>query len=208
MRSAIYLAIGAFAAFAAAQGSTENAFLNPPGGYQFAAGKPTELSWTPSTDGTVTLKLQKGENTTPQDGIVIAAGIPNDGSYAYTPSASLGPGTDYNIQIIDDENPDNFNFTPKFSVSGTTGTARELTPSATGSETTTASPTSSGATTTGTNDSTRTTSTPSSTSDESSSPSSTPTGDATNAPDPNSEAMSLTRPGFMLSAVLALMVFL
>lgn len=72
MRSAIYLAIGAFAAFAAAQGSTENAFLNPPGGYQFAAGKPTELSWTPSTDGTVTLKLQKGENTTPQDGIVIA----------------------------------------------------------------------------------------------------------------------------------------
>ncbi|KLJ07478.1 lysophospholipase [Blastomyces silverae] len=71
MRSIFYLAFTALAAVVAAQ-STDNAFNNPAGGYQFAAGRPTQLSWAPSTDGTVTLKLQKGDNTTPSDGIIIA----------------------------------------------------------------------------------------------------------------------------------------
>ncbi|OJD09362.1 hypothetical protein ACJ73_10379 [Blastomyces percursus] len=70
MRSIIYLAVTAFAAVVAAQ-SHDNPFNNPPGGYQFVVGMPTELSWEPSTAGTVTLKLQKGRNTTPSDGIII-----------------------------------------------------------------------------------------------------------------------------------------
>ncbi|PGH00398.1 hypothetical protein GX51_05806 [Blastomyces parvus] len=211
MRSIFYLALSALAAVVAAQ-STDNAFNNPPGGFQFAAGKPTKLSWTPTTEGTVTLKLQKGENTTPADGIVIAAGIPNSGTYSYTPPASLGPGSNYNIQIIVDDDPTNYNFTPMFSISGVTGTATGLTPTGT-----TASPTrstdstdSSTATTTGTDSTsssattTGTTTGTTTTSSSTSTPS--PTNESGNAPDPN--MASIARPGFMLTAVLALMAFL
>ncbi|OAX78793.1 hypothetical protein ACJ72_06894 [Emergomyces africanus] len=205
-----YFAISLFAVFVAAQKSLENAFNVPPGGYNFAAGKTTLLSWNPSTEGPVTLKLQKGSDITPSSGIIIAANIPNSGSYPFTPDANLGPGSDYTIQIIDDADPDIFNFTPMFGISGTTGTASSLTPtdsvasnsgSSTQSTTTTASSSSASTTTTAT-ESTE------SSSSRTTRPTASPTGRATTAPDPNSEAMSVTRPGFMLSAVLALMAFL
>ncbi|PGH09623.1 hypothetical protein AJ79_05679 [Helicocarpus griseus UAMH5409] len=213
MRSILYLAVSAFAAFAAAQSGRDNAFNIPKDGYHFAAGKPTQLSWEPTTEGTVTLKLQKGQNTTPQDGIIIADKIPNSGSYAFTPPADLGPGSDYNIQIIDNNDPTNMNFTPMFSVEGTTGTATGLpTETASSSSTasdkateTTASATTSATTSASTTESTTTSQTASSTSERTSTPSST--SDPTTAPDPNG-AMSLAVPGSMLSAVLALMAFL
>ncbi|KMU90217.1 hypothetical protein CIHG_08027 [Coccidioides immitis H538.4] len=133
MRSPIVIALGVLAAVAAA--ARENPFNNPSGGYRFAANMPTTLSWEPTTDGTVTLKLQKAGAINPTSGITIAANIPNSGSYVFVPSASLGPGSDYTIEIIDDNDPDKINFTPQFSITGTTGTATELTgsPTVTGS---------------------------------------------------------------------------
>ncbi|OJD10718.1 hypothetical protein AJ78_08346 [Emergomyces pasteurianus Ep9510] len=210
MRSVIFVAISAFAAFVAAQSSLENPFKVPAGGYNFNAGKPTTVTWDPTTDGTVTLKLQKGSNITPSSGIILAAAVPNSGSFSFTPDIDLGPGSDYTIQIVDDADPDKYNFTPKFSISGTTGTATDLTPTATDTSGTTTKTKST--TTTATSSSASTTTTESTASSSSSSTTSTrrtaPTGEATTAPDPNSEAISLTRPGFMLSAVLALMAFL
>ena len=70
MRSVVYLALAAFAALAAAQ--TANPFNNPPGGYSFKAGAPTNLSWKPTTKGTVTLKLQSGGQINPASGTTIA----------------------------------------------------------------------------------------------------------------------------------------
>ncbi|KAK2775278.1 hypothetical protein FQN53_003258 [Emmonsiellopsis sp. PD_33] len=215
MRSIIYLAVSALAAVVAAQ---DNAFNVPKGGYEFEAGKPTSLSWEPSTDGTVSLRLQKGDGTsfTAGSGMVIVENIPNSGSYTFTPSAGLGPGSDYTIQIIDDENPENFNFTPAFSVDGTTGTATAL-PTATGTTTksesstgtaTTSATTSGTATTLSTTTSTSASTTSSTASTTTTSAAETSaTGEPTSAPDPNG-AMSVKLPGSMLTAVLALMAFL
>jgi hypothetical protein len=67
MRSIFYLAISALAAVAAAQ----NPFSHPEGGFDFEAGKPTTIAWEPTTGGTVTIKLQKGDDITPNSGIII-----------------------------------------------------------------------------------------------------------------------------------------
>ena len=69
MRSIFYLVLSAFVLLATA---ADNAFNVPPGGYKFTAGLPTTLTWKPSTDGTVTLKLHKGSDITPESGIVLA----------------------------------------------------------------------------------------------------------------------------------------
>lgn len=79
MRSNFYLAISTFATLAAAD--NPNAFNIPKGGYQFEVGEPTTLKWNPTTDGTVSLKLQSGEVSTPESGSTIAC--------EYSPSISL-----------------------------------------------------------------------------------------------------------------------
>ncbi|KAL2368940.1 hypothetical protein BDBG_04225 [Blastomyces gilchristii SLH14081] len=217
MRSIIYLAVTAFAAVVAAQ-SNGNPFNVPSDGYQFVAGQPTTVTWDPTTPGTVSLRLQMGDNVTPQDGIPLAENLPNSGSFEFTPPADIPTASTYYLQIMDDDHPENSNYSPMFSIGGTTGTGTALTPistTATETRTTDTSDSSSATTTTATTDSASTTmttsasTTTSSSSSSSASSSSTPspTGDATNAPDPNS-AMSIARPGFMLSAVLALMSFL
>ncbi|KAK2758611.1 hypothetical protein FQN54_003301 [Arachnomyces sp. PD_36] len=146
MRSFIYLAVSAFAAFAAAQG-TDNAFNVPPGGYDFTAGQPTNLEWTPSTSGTVTLKLQIGKDITPNSGEVIASNIPNSGTYSFVPPVTADPDTEYTVEIIDDNDPENFNFTPTFNVENpnfeeTTSAAPTTTEAPTTSSTTEATTTS------------------------------------------------------------------
>jgi len=70
MRSNFYLAISALATLAAAD--NPNAFNIPNGGYKFEVGEPTTLKWSPTTDGTVSLKLQSGEVSTPESGSTIA----------------------------------------------------------------------------------------------------------------------------------------
>lgn len=68
----IYIAASAFAAVVSAQvGGTENPFNVPEGGYEFNAGEPTVLQWDPTTDGTVTIKLQYGDDITPDTGIIL-----------------------------------------------------------------------------------------------------------------------------------------
>lgn len=75
MRSNFYLAISALATLAAAD--NPNAFNIPKGGYHFEVGEPTTLKWNPSTDGTVSLKLQSGEVSTPESGSTIACEYPH-----------------------------------------------------------------------------------------------------------------------------------
>lgn len=59
------------AAAVAQQGSGDNAFKIPSGGIFFIAGQPATISWTPSTEGTVTLKLRKGDASALNPGTVI-----------------------------------------------------------------------------------------------------------------------------------------
>lgn len=49
-----------------------NAFKIPPEGLMSSAGKTTNLQWTPTTDGTVTLILRSGASNNLNEGAVIA----------------------------------------------------------------------------------------------------------------------------------------
>ncbi|KAI1908722.1 hypothetical protein LOZ12_005120 [Ophidiomyces ophidiicola] len=249
MRSTIVFALGAFVAAVAAD--RENPFNVPPGGYQFQANIPTTLTWRPTTSSTVTIKLQKAGDITPSSGIVLArryplycdmlssqtpnftsAHIANTGSFAFVPPANLGPGSDYTIQIVDDKNPANINFTPQFAVSGTTGTGTALTgaPSPTASPSSSPTPSSSLSMTISSMISTVSSRVSSSAHSASSSASSTSSSSSSSArpsssssssltsttarpsqteqvPNPNG-ASSLVLPGSLLSAVFGLMALL
>ncbi|PYI06223.1 hypothetical protein BO78DRAFT_369384 [Aspergillus sclerotiicarbonarius CBS 121057] len=132
MRSMIYLALSALATLATA---TQNPFNVPDGGYEFDAGSPTTLIWDPTTSGTVTLRLQWGAVFTTTTGDLIVESISNSGNYTWTPSASLASRSDYTVEIIDDDDTSIVNYTPRFSIAGTTGA---VTTSAASSTTTSA----------------------------------------------------------------------
>ncbi|KAK3215840.1 hypothetical protein GRF29_8g1221725 [Pseudopithomyces chartarum] len=69
------------------------------------AGKPFTIQWTADSPNPVSLILLKGESGLGQVDSVIVEGIPNTGSYTWTPSTAL-EGTDgphgWGIQLIDD----------------------------------------------------------------------------------------------------------
>lgn len=127
--SIFYLAASAFAALAAA--SQPNPFNIPNNGYTFTVGQPTTLTWDPTTSGTVSLKLLWGAVTTADSGITIAQSIANSGTYTWTPSADLASQPDYTIEIIDDADPSEYNYLPRFVVQGATAGATTSTPSQT-----------------------------------------------------------------------------
>ncbi|KAJ9623515.1 hypothetical protein H2203_005777 [Taxawa tesnikishii (nom. ined.)] len=76
--------------------------------------KPLTLNWTPTTSGTITLILRSGASNNLNAGTIIASGIDNSGSYTWTPSDSITRGSDYTVEIVDDSNPSNTNYTPYF----------------------------------------------------------------------------------------------
>lgn len=67
------------------------------------AGKPFEITWNPTTSGTVTLVLLRGPSTNVVPLYAIVEKIANSGKYSWTPSTSLVPDVShYGIQLIDD----------------------------------------------------------------------------------------------------------
>ncbi|KAL4977807.1 Ser-Thr-rich glycosyl-phosphatidyl-inositol-anchored membrane family-domain-containing protein [Aspergillus desertorum] len=138
MRYVFFLALSATATLVTAR---ENAFNIPKGGYTFTAGEATTLSWDPSTEGTVTLKLQHGEVLTSDSGTTIASSIPNSGSFTWSVPSDIEDYSDYTIEIISDSDADATNYLPRFSVED--AEAVTTTSSTTTTETTTTAETSS-----------------------------------------------------------------
>lgn len=85
-------------------------------------GKPYTITWTPTTDGTVTLLLLDGPATNLVTVYAIAEEIPNNGSHTWIPATDLTPGptaaTGYGIQLIDDANGQ-YQYTTQFGISNT-----------------------------------------------------------------------------------------
>jgi hypothetical protein len=80
-----------------------NAITSPGLNEEVPAGKPFTIVWEPSTDGPVTLYFLKGPSTNAVPQYAIAEHIANSGSYSWTPSTSLAPGTSgYGILLVDD----------------------------------------------------------------------------------------------------------
>jgi hypothetical protein len=99
------------AAFAAAYtapkmtgtGPDGNAITSPGLAEEVPAGKPYTIIWDPSTPGPVTLVFLKGPSANAVPQYAIAEHIANTGSYEWTPSTSLAPGTTgYGILLVDD----------------------------------------------------------------------------------------------------------
>ncbi|KIW83369.1 hypothetical protein Z517_02614 [Fonsecaea pedrosoi CBS 271.37] len=138
-----------------------NNAISIPGGQgtlDVTAGQPLTIEWTNPSSGTVTIKLQQ-DPITPDSGVVLASNIP---ASALTATLQIPPAEDvnshvYTIEIIDDTNPNNINFSPNFGIQGATGTATGVatgTATSTGTATTSGSTDTSSGTTTGTDSST------------------------------------------------------
>ncbi|KAK4942940.1 hypothetical protein LTR10_017324 [Elasticomyces elasticus] len=189
------------------------------------AGQPLTLQWTNPSSGTVTIKLQQ-DPITPNGGITLASGVPaSDGSATLSiPSGNQVNSHEYTIEIIDDTDTSNINFSPNFGIQGATGTASASasTVSTTGSATSSASATSSSgsttsgstssassATTTSSNSSSSTASSATTTSSSKSSTSSSATASAsqtTSAPNTNSGATELKVQGAFIAAAAAMIL--
>ncbi|KAJ5127456.1 hypothetical protein N7448_008235 [Penicillium atrosanguineum] len=162
MRSFICLTVSALAAVVAAN-SKANPFEISGNGYSFTVGEATTLKWRPTTSGSVSLRLQQGSVTTSTSGDAIASDIDNDGSYTWTVPDDVN--TDwYTIEIISDEDSSNYNFLPRFTVTGATAAA---TPTAAATTSATSTTTSESTTTTSSSTSTSTSSTSSTSSSSS-----------------------------------------
>ncbi|GAB7342403.1 hypothetical protein MBLNU457_g0617t1 [Dothideomycetes sp. NU457] len=94
--------------------STANPFNIPSSGLAASAGSPLTLTWKPTTSGTVSLVLRSGSSNNLNAGTTIASNIQNSGSYTWQVPASVVRGSDYAVEIVDDSNPSETNYTPYF----------------------------------------------------------------------------------------------
>ncbi|EXJ78205.1 hypothetical protein A1O3_09366 [Capronia epimyces CBS 606.96] len=87
------------------------------------AGKPLTIDWTNPSSGTVTIKLAQ-DPITPDSGVVLASGVPASDKTAtlQIPAADDVNSHLYTIEIIDDTDSSNTNFSPNFGIQGATGT--------------------------------------------------------------------------------------
>ncbi|KAI9869036.1 MAG: hypothetical protein M1813_002859 [Trichoglossum hirsutum] len=213
--------VAALATIASAQSPNgANPFNIPPSGLSFTAGSPSAITWTPTSQGTITIILRQGSSTALGDGTPIAKNIANSGSFSWTPPSDIVRGSDYALQIVDDTNPNNINFTPQFVIEST-NTVSSVTSSATKSATTTAASSSSAssATTSAASSSSSDTSSSSSSSDSSSSSTkesstlatktsaaaTSPTAAATSAPSSGAAAPAMKVSGGMIVLALGML---
>ena len=96
-----------------------NPFVIPPEGLGFKAGQAATVKWQPTTKGTVTIVLRSGNGADLEAGLPVAKNVANSGSFSWTPDESITAGTDYALEIIDDANPANTNYTPFFTIDST-----------------------------------------------------------------------------------------
>ncbi|CCX34484.1 Ser-Thr-rich glycosyl-phosphatidyl-inositol-anchored membrane family-domain-containing protein [Pyronema domesticum] len=106
----------AFASVVFAASSTENPITSPDGTKTIIAGEPFLIKWTPTTKGTITLKLRQGPSDNLNDVETIADSVVNSGSYEWTPASQLPSGDNYAIMITTDNKEDNY--TPLIKIKG------------------------------------------------------------------------------------------
>lgn len=97
--------------------------FNNPSSYAVTAGKPLALSWQPTTSGSVTLVLRSGSANDLATGTIITSNAQNSGSYTWAVPSDITKGYAYTVEIIDDTEPSNVNYTPYFAIDSTDTTA-------------------------------------------------------------------------------------
>ncbi|KAB2572564.1 GPI anchored cell wall protein [Lasiodiplodia theobromae] len=133
------LAIAGFAALASA---AENAFIVPTSGFAPVAGQDIQLQWDATAGKTVTLVLRSGASNDLKEGSPIAEKIDNTGSYTWSVPKDTVRGSDYTIEIINDDDPTETNYYPYFVLESTVTVASTTSTYTYGAATTTPSATS------------------------------------------------------------------
>ncbi|KAL7267521.1 hypothetical protein RUND412_009890 [Rhizina undulata] len=104
----------------------ENAITNPLGG-TIDASVPLKITWTPTTNGTITLNLLKGPPANLVDEGPIASKIENTGSFTWNipnslqDSSTMPSGNKYGLRIMDDATG-TYQYSPPFDISVTDST--------------------------------------------------------------------------------------
>jgi len=177
-----------------------NPITYPLGDQPIEAGKAITIKWDPTYGDKLDLVLRRGDSDN-LDTIDIAKGIPNSGSYTWTPPKQLEAGSDYAIQITAGSAT---NYSPKFEVSSD---GKGLSTTASAKSTPTPTPSSKSSTDDESSSTEKSSSTASS--EEESSPSATPTTGSPIKPaaDNNSSANVVRSPLALLVGVVAALAY-
>lgn len=106
------------AAFAAVVAAKSNPTITPNTGEVVPGCKPYTLTWQVVSEGTVSIEIISGATQGTQVPVGFAVkGIPNTGSYVWTPEASLAANAFTGYKIYDDAEGD-FEYSKPFSVDG------------------------------------------------------------------------------------------
>lgn len=92
----------------------QNPFTIPRSGFSFKAGEASDIEWSPTTNGTVSIILRSGPSSNFGHGEIIASHISNTGTYTWTPSTSITLGLNYVLEIVNDDNLEQTNYSPYF----------------------------------------------------------------------------------------------
>lgn len=92
-----------------------NGFTNPLGGETLKGATTIDIKWKPDGGKNVKLILKKGPAKDLDDDAIIAANIPNSGSYKWEVPATKESGADYAFAIVDLESGE-VNYTGQFSL--------------------------------------------------------------------------------------------
>ena len=128
MRFSIFGALTALAALATAhtnpdysQGPTGNPIYTPGLNEAVPVGKPYAITWGPTTEGTVSLVLLRGESTNMQTLETIAEQIPNTGKFEWTPSTSLEADVTHYGLLLVVEGTGQYQYSTQFGISNPNG---------------------------------------------------------------------------------------
>ncbi|CAK43209.1 hypothetical protein CBS63078_1237 [Aspergillus niger] len=99
------------------QNPTGNAILTPELNQVVPAGKPFEITWDPTTSGTVSLVLLRGPSTNVVPIQTIVEDIDNSGSYSWTPSTTLEPDTTHYGILLVVEGTGQYQYSVQFGIS-------------------------------------------------------------------------------------------
>lgn len=97
--------------------AASNAFTSPTSGSTVNAGDTLNVAWTNAAGSSVTLVLVNGDPSNLKTVATIGDNIPNQGSVAWTLPTDLANG-DYALEIINNEDHDDVNYSPRFTVTG------------------------------------------------------------------------------------------
>ena len=117
--------VSALASLAAATTYTQPDYSKPPSGNPILTpglnelvpvGQPYDITWTPTTEGTVSLVLLRGPSTNVVPLETLVVGIPNTGSYKWTPGTELEPDTTHYGLLLVVEGTGQYQWSTQFGI--------------------------------------------------------------------------------------------